>query len=168
MVFDPKDLTVGEVGERLAAMPDLTIGELGALLEAEGAGSRPRVGVERLLDARLAALAAAAMVEEVEVEAEPAPSLEELEAELEEFTPSTTRSFVGDGAVTSNVTISRSDIESELVKGIEVHVHMEDGTVHEGYFVAWADGAMVRMRDGTDTVRFVPGAMLHATAKHET
>ena len=37
-----------------------------------------------------------------------------------------------------------------------VHVTMTNGEVHEGYYVKEQPGAMIRMRDGQDTVIFVP------------
>ncbi|MCR4341006.1 MAG: hypothetical protein NUW01_14085, partial [Gemmatimonadaceae bacterium] len=60
-VFNPRSMTVAGVEEELAGMPDLTVDELKALLKAEGKSARPRHGVEKAIDGRLAALAEAAL-----------------------------------------------------------------------------------------------------------
>ena len=44
----------------------------------------------------------------------------------------------------------------EITTNTPVHVTMLNGEVHEGYYVKPQPGAMIRMRDGVDTVIYVP------------
>ena len=230
--------------------PDLTVAELKALLKREGSQVRPRLGVERLVDARLgaaaeaataeAALALAAVAEDVHevkrkrvaeamdpatlvlkvvettvgpeepiVEAEAEPEIwgksviqeaEEamaaeraMEAAVAEAGSTTT--VVANTTVNEEpepepepdpepepspldnleegmvvVKVAEPDLfeelepeagpepeaEAEIKSGAAVHLRMLDGTMHEGYLVSRSQGATVRLRDGRDTLVFVP------------
>jgi len=263
LVFDPRKLSVAGVERELKKRPDLTVAELKALLKREGSQVRPRLGVERLVDARLgaaaeaataeAALALAAVAEDVHevkrkrvaeamdpatlvlkvvettvgpeepiVEAEAEPEIwgksviqeaEEamaaeraVEAAVAEAGPTTT----GVANTTVNeepepepepdpepepspldnleegmvvVKVAEPDLfeelepevgpepeeepepEQEIKSGTAVHLRMPDGTVHEGYLVRRSQGATVRLRDGRDTLVFVPNERWWLTPK---
>ncbi len=262
LVFNPRKISVAMVAAELAKRPDLTIDELKALLAHEGTQIRPRNGVEKLLDARLLALAeeaieaasedmvaeggpdpevgikdeeakaapdplspteeglsshvAPAPDEEVEIEklplsvdltegdvadaeaaieaaaeemSEPAAPIDAMtDAEIERQPDETVAEHVDRlaeaqgvkpvevdltddemAALTAAVfgpvaAADDSDPEPEddqeaapaIAANTPVHVTMTNGEVHEGYYVKEQAGAMIRMRDGQDTVIFVP------------
>ena len=283
LVFDPRKLSVAGVERELKKRPDLTVAELKALLKREGSQVRPRGGVERLVDARLAAVAEAALeavaedmhevkrkqrraaadaalialvmapdldvalaaADAAEAEAEakvagvegqpatdagpvelgaplevlppngpevaydappepaeepvdPLPWEDEPEAEGEtgfamEPEPaeelhgpthdafgkepvSRSRAFTGPVStitVPAGIAVAEpeaepdlfEELEPEIKSGAAVHLRMLDGMVHEGHFVERAEGAMVRLRDGRDTLVFVPNERWWLTPK---
>ena len=182
LVFNPRKMSVAMVGAELDKHPDLTIDQLRALLEHEGSQYRPRGGVEDLFDARLTALAEAALelvaedMEDVRTDEAGDPITQgdtkapEQEAPVEDDGPF---GVEGPESVSDvqeaepeepededpGFEILPEDDESsddqDIPTGTQVHVTMENSVVHEGYYVRPQSGAMIRMRDGQDTIVYV-------------
>ena len=171
LVFNTRKMSVSMVKAALAKHPDLSIDQLKALLAHEGNHWRPRRGIEHLLDARLTALAEAALelvaeeMEEVELPAEAAPEEFEDKQEPEEVAaPAIAAVEPGFVLVVEEEwpEIKRDDespdAEANPPFAIDtpVHVMMLNGEVHEGHYVKPVAGSMIRMRDGQDTIVFAP------------
>ena len=199
LVFNPRKMSVAMVEAELGKRPDLRIDQLKALLANEGSQVRPRKGVERLLDARLLALAEEAieaasddMVDEVagaEVAGAEADESEDegpfgvegpeevsdvQEAEAEDALPGGGTKGPDLLGILGEMTAEQlaehglcrmmgpdpddpmaPEGYEEIALNTPVH-YVQNDEEHEGYYVTPQSGALIRMRDGQDTVIFVP------------
>ncbi len=259
LAFNPRKMSVAMVEAELGRHPNLTIDQIKALLAHEGSQYRPREGVERLLDARLLALAEEAIeaasddmvaegapdeevsyrfiidaegsdqdpvapiddVSDEEVERQPTETITDhvgrmavvqgvkdedealdavVDAALAELLgrmtaerlagfglcrmmgPDPDRPMEPEGSeeetawdyhldcpachAVLEITGETPRVIGEQGSGEEpapaiavntpVHVTMTNGDVHEGYYLRPQPGAMIRMRDGHETIIYVP------------